>query len=76
MPQHLEGSCHCGAVTFTIDSNMPIPFENCYCSVCRKLGGGEGATIYIGGIKDTLKVEGQEHITYAKFLHQRRGAKC
>ncbi|KZV72867.1 DUF636 domain-containing protein [Peniophora sp. CONT] len=62
MPQKLEGSCHCGAVKFTIESSSPVPFEICYCSVCRKVAGGEGGTIYIGGIESTLKVEGEEHI--------------
>ncbi|VDC07558.1 unnamed protein product [Peniophora sp. CBMAI 1063] len=62
MPQKLEGSCHCGAVRFTIESSSPVPFENCYCSVCRKCGGGEGSTIYVGGIESTLQVSGASHI--------------
>ncbi|MCL7942209.1 hypothetical protein M8009_18170 [Halomonas sp. ATCH28] len=30
----LEGSCHCGAVHFRVDS--PHPYQRCYCSICRK----------------------------------------
>ena len=33
----LEGSCHCKAVTFTVESHTPSPFQLCYCSVCRQV---------------------------------------
>jgi hypothetical protein len=32
----LEGSCHCGAVTFRLESAHPYPFNLCYCSICRR----------------------------------------
>ena len=32
----LEGSCHCGAVRFSVESHEPVPFMRCYCSICRK----------------------------------------
>ena len=38
----LEGSCHCGAVTFTVDSHSPQPYMRCYCSICRKTAGSGG----------------------------------
>ena len=38
----LEGSCHCGAVKFTVVSHTPVPFQYCYCSICRKANGGGG----------------------------------
>jgi len=59
---HLEGSCHCGKVRFTVDSPHPYPFNLCYCSICRKTAGGGGYTINLGGDYDTLKVEGKEHV--------------
>ena len=38
----LEGSCHCGAVHFTVRSHTPQPYMHCYCSICRKTAGGGG----------------------------------
>ena len=38
----LEGSCHGGAVRFRVRSAHPYPFNLCYCSICRKTGGGGG----------------------------------
>jgi hypothetical protein len=31
----LRGSCHCGAVRFSLDSATPYPYMACYCSICR-----------------------------------------
>jgi len=59
----LEGSCHCGAVNFTLQSLHPYPFNLCYCSICRKTAGGGGYAINLGGDYDSLVVQGQEHIT-------------
>ncbi len=47
MPMTLEGSCHCGAVRFTCESHTPQPYQRCYCSICRKTGGGGGFAINI-----------------------------
>lgn len=58
----LEGSCHCGAVSFTVESPHPYPFNRCYCSICRKTAGGGGYAINLGADHGTLKVEGREHI--------------
>lgn len=55
---HLEGSCHCGAVRFSLESREPMPYMRCYCSICRKTGGGGGYAINLGGSADTLKVQG------------------
>lgn len=68
----LEGSCHCGAVTFSVESNTPYPFSRCYCSTCRKLNGGGGYTINIMAEAATLRVRGEEHITvYRSSLNDR-----
>ena len=56
----LEGSCHCGAVHFTVESHTPYPFMRCYCSICRKTAGGGGYAINIMGDADTLKVRGRK----------------
>jgi len=60
---HLEGSCHCGAVSFTLDSAHPYPYQRCYCSICRKTQGGGGYAINLGGDAASLKVRGRKHIT-------------
>ena len=33
-----EGSCHCGAVAFTVDAEMPGQAISCNCSHCRRKG--------------------------------------
>lgn len=59
---HLSGSCHCGAVRFTLTSRHPFPFNLCYCSICRKTQGGGGYAINLSGDADSLSVDGEEHI--------------
>jgi len=59
----LEGSCHCGAVRFRVNSHQPYPFMRCYCTICRKTAGGGGYAINLAGDRRTLAVEGEEHIT-------------
>ncbi len=58
----LEGSCHCEAVKFSLESAHPYPFSLCYCSVCRKTAGGGGQVINLSGDYETLEVEGQQAI--------------
>jgi hypothetical protein len=57
----LEGSCHCGAVRFSVESPHPYPYQRCYCSICRKTAGGGGYAINLSGLAETLQVEGAEH---------------
>ncbi len=58
----LHGSCHCGAVRFTVESAHPYPFNLCYCSICRKTAGGGGFAINLGADAASLEVEGREHL--------------
>lgn len=58
----LHGSCHCGAVRFTVESAHPCPFNLCYCSICRKTAGGGGFAINLGADAASLEVEGREHL--------------
>jgi len=46
-----------------VHSAHPYPFNLCYCSICRKTGGGGGYAINLGGDFSTLQVQGEEHIT-------------
>ena len=58
----LDGSCHCGAVQFSLEAPEPTPYLLCYCSICRKTAGSGGFGINIGGRTSTLRIEGAEHI--------------
>ena len=59
---HLEGSCRCGAVKFSCDSHAPVPYQLCYCSICRKTDGGGGYAINLSAVADSLKVEGKDAV--------------
>lgn len=54
----LQGSCHCGAIRFEVESAHPYPYNLCYCSICRKTAGGGGFAINLGAASDSLRVEG------------------
>ncbi|SKA26740.1 GFA family protein [Novilysobacter spongiicola] len=58
----IEGSCHCGQVRFRCEAYAPVPFMQCYCSICRKTAGGSGSAINLGAYADTLQVEGKKHL--------------
>ncbi len=62
MPMTLEGSCRCGSVRFSLASHTPVPYQRCYCSICRKQAGGGGYAINLGGLADSLTVTGEEHL--------------
>ena len=67
---HLEGSCHCGAVRFSVEAPHPYPFNLCYCSICRKTAGSGGFAIQLGALNDTLKVEGEANVArFHAILH-------
>jgi len=58
----LEGSCHCGAVTYSVTAHEPVPFMRCYCSICRKTAGTGGYAVNLGADYRTLQVRGEEHL--------------
>jgi len=59
----LQGSCHCGAVRFTVESRTRQPYMCCYCSICRKTAGGGGYAINIMGEAKTLKIKGRRNLS-------------
>jgi hypothetical protein len=59
----LQGSCHCGAVRFSVEAYAPVPYLRCYCSICRKTAGGGGYAVNLGGKASSLEVEGEDAIT-------------
>ncbi|MDX6749414.1 GFA family protein [Geminicoccaceae bacterium 1502E] len=56
----LEGSFCCGAVRFSMEAYAPVPYQRCYCSVCRKTAGGHAVSL--GAWAGTLDVQGEESI--------------
>ncbi len=64
----LEGSCHCGQVTFRLESVHPYPFNLCYCTICRKTAGGGGYAINLGGEFATLQVTGEQNTSVYQVM--------
>ena len=64
----LEASCQCGKVRYSVESRTPYPYMRCYCSICRKTGGGGGYAINLGADSASLKIEGEAH---KRFYHAR-----
>ena len=71
----LDGSCHCGAVKFSVQSHTPYPFMRCYCSICRKIAGGGGYAINIMGEADNFKVRGKDNVSVyrARIKNEKTG---
>jgi hypothetical protein len=59
----LKGSCHCRAVRFTLESDSPVPFMHCHCTICVKTAGSGGYAINLGGDSASMKVTGAKNIT-------------
>ena len=71
---HLEGSCHCRKVKFTVESAEPVPFMRCYCSICRKTAGAGGYAINLGAVARSMKVTGKRYLRiYRARLPNERG---
>ncbi|WVF73119.1 hypothetical protein IAT40_007938 [Kwoniella sp. CBS 6097] len=62
MPVLLEGSCHCRAVRYTVESNTPVPYQVCQCSICRKVGGYMGSVNIMGNTKTLNITRGKDKI--------------
>jgi hypothetical protein len=45
-----------------VQAASPSPYMRCYCSICRKTAGGGGYAINLGAERDTLQVQGSEHL--------------
>jgi hypothetical protein len=66
-----EGSCLCGAVTFTVQGALPQP-DLCHCSKCRRWSGHAFASADVP--RDALVVRGDEHVRwFASSEKVRRG---
>ena len=71
---HLDGSCHCRGVRFSLESRTPYPYNRCYCSICRKTAGGGGYAINIMGDAATLTVEGEDNLAVYRAAENDRDA--
>jgi hypothetical protein len=71
----LEGSCHCGSVHFTVLSHQPVPYQRCYCSICRKTQGGGGYAINIAAEARSLQVKGQDAVAVYHAVMRERGTR-
>ena len=69
----LDGSCHCGAVRFSVSSATPYPYQRCYCSICRKTQGGGGYAINLGADANSMKVTGRDDISVYHAKLKRTG---
>ena len=58
-----EGSCHCGAVTFEVESELPTKAMSCNCSHCRRKG---FLLTFVPGNQFTLK-SGEDALTEYRF---------
>ena len=56
MTMTLDGSCRCGAIRFSCHSHTPVPYQRCYCSICRKTAGGGGYAINLGALAEGMQV--------------------
>ena len=66
---HLEGSCHCGAVRYSVEAPHPYPYNRCYCNACRKPAGTGGFSINLGATAASMTVEGNEHVAVYRPQH-------
>jgi hypothetical protein len=62
MPILLKGSCRCGAVSFDVESHTPVPYQLCYCSICRKQQGGGGYAINLAADARTMNIRGKKQL--------------
>ena len=58
-----KGSCHCGAVRYTVELDADAPSINCNCSMC-----GRSGSLLQFVSPDKFKLEqGQDHLTDYQF---------
>jgi hypothetical protein len=69
----IKGTCHCGKVKFEVEAYAPVPYNLCYCSICRKTAGSGGYAINLGALTETLKVTGKSHITTFHAIRREAG---
>lgn len=66
-PSTYTGSCHCGAVRYTVEADLSVPVISCNCSMC-----GRSATLlaFVPIEKFTLQ-QGADSLTDYQFNKER-----
>jgi len=68
-----DGSCLCGAVQVTVNSDLPKP-NACHCKACRKQTGHYGASV---DLPDTaIEIAGKEHVRWYRSSEKVRRGFC
>eukprot|EP00003_Mantamonas_plastica_P008869 TRINITY_DN1792_c0_g1_i1.p1 TRINITY_DN1792_c0_g1~~TRINITY_DN1792_c0_g1_i1.p1 ORF type:complete len:223 (+),score=51.38 TRINITY_DN1792_c0_g1_i1:96-764(+) len=60
-PTVIEGSCHCGKITFSAPCFTPFPFNICHCNTDRKTAGHGGYVVNIMVESDGLVVQDKDN---------------
>jgi len=68
-----KGSCLCGAVSFTIEGDLPAP-NACHCQQCRKQSGHFWASTDVA--RDALSVTGEGNVTWFQSSEKVRRGFC
>jgi hypothetical protein len=73
---HINGVCHCGAVTFTAQIN-PARVMVCHCADCQVLSGAPFRTVAVASF-DSLKVQGvtKSYVKVAQSGNRRAQVFC
>ena len=64
-----QGSCHCGAVTFTVEGDVPGEAISCNCSHCRRKG---FLLSFVPADKFTLDSHARLHEAIEQYLFEER----
>jgi hypothetical protein len=59
--QRYRGSCHCGKVSFELDTKLDYVME-CNCSLCGKVG-----ALWHGASDSSLRIAGESELTVYQF---------
>lgn len=70
---HLQGSCNCGAVSFTL-SDRPSEPTACHCTLCRRQSGHYFASANVA--KRAVQVSGAENLTWYQSSEKVRRGFC
>ena len=73
MPGALQGSCQCGAVTYTL-AQSPTEATACHCTQCRKQSGHFFASANLP--KAAVELSGEENLTWYQSSEKVRRGFC
>jgi len=60
----IEGSCYCGAISYSAQSHTPYPYMQCYCNFCRKTAGSGGYGVNIMAQADSLIISHKQDLKF------------